>query len=147
MRIRSGANSSASVRESCTTAPFIAEYTAKRVQFERPIASFQAVQQRAADAYIDVEAMRVTAWRAAWRLEADLPASREVAVAKFWAAEAGHRVMATAHHLHGGLGVDTDYPLNRYSLASKQAELALGGSNPSLTRLGAAMAGPEWGGC
>ncbi len=124
-----------------------ADYTSKREQFGRPLATFQAVQQRAADAYIDVEAMRVTAWAAAWRLGEELPALREVAVAKFWAAEGGHRVLAAAQHLHGGIGVDTDYPLHRYTLAAKQAELTLGGANASLARLGRAMAGPGWEDC
>src|SRR5439155_16142714 len=62
-----------------------AEYTKTREQFDRPIATFQAVGQRAADAYIDTEAIRLTAWQAAWRLAAGLPATEEVAVAKFWA--------------------------------------------------------------
>src|SRR5207247_1156528 len=55
-----------------------AAYTAGREQFGRPIASFQAVQQRAADAYIDAEAIRLTTWQAAWRLAADRPATTEV---------------------------------------------------------------------
>src|SRR5439155_75401 len=65
-----------------------AEYTKGREQFGRPIASFQAVQQRAADAYIDAEAIRLTTWQAAWRLCADRTATTEVAIAKFWASEA-----------------------------------------------------------
>src|SRR5206468_1439221 len=64
-----------------------AEYTTKREQFGKPIASFQAVHQRAADAYIDVEAIRLTTWQAAWRLATGKPASTEVAVAEFWASE------------------------------------------------------------
>ena len=68
-----------------------AEYVKGRVQFERPLASFQAVSQRTADAYIDTEAMKLTAWQAAWRLSEELPAHEHVATAKFWAAEGGHR--------------------------------------------------------
>ena len=84
--------------------------------------------------------MRWTLWEAAWRLDEGLPASQEVAVAKFWAAEGGHRVLAAAQHLHGGIGVDLEYPLHRYTLRGKQIELALGGANRHLARLGAAMA-------
>src|SRR5437773_1872882 len=117
-----------------------AEYTVRREQFDRPIASFQAVHQRAADAYIDVEAIRLTTWQAAWRLAAGLPASAAVAVAKFWASEAAHRVVYAAQHLHGGIGVDVDYPLHRYYLWSKQIELTLGSGTRQLARLGADLA-------
>jgi alkylation response protein AidB-like acyl-CoA dehydrogenase len=117
-----------------------AEHTKTREQFDRPIATFQAVAQRAADAYIDTEAVRLTAWQAAWRLSEDLSAAQEVAVAKFWAAEGGQRVVHAAQHLHGGLGVDRDYPLHRYFLWAKQLELTLGGATASLLRLGRALA-------
>ena len=108
-----------------------AEYTKTREQFDRPIATFQAVGQRAADAYIDTEAIRLTALQAAWRLEEGLPAAGEVAVAKFWAADGGQRVVHAAQHLHGGIGVDRDYPLHRYFLWAKELELTLGGAEPS----------------
>ena len=52
-----------------------------------------------------------------------MPAETEVAVAKFWAAEGGTRVVHAAQHLHGGVGVDRDYPLHRYFLWAKQLEL------------------------
>jgi alkylation response protein AidB-like acyl-CoA dehydrogenase len=117
-----------------------AEYTKTREQFERPIATFQAVGQRAADAYIDTEAIRLTAWQAVWRLSEGVPASAEVAVAKFWAAEGGQRVVHAAQHLHGGIGVDRDYPLHRYFLWAKQLELTLGGATPQLLKLGALLA-------
>jgi alkylation response protein AidB-like acyl-CoA dehydrogenase len=117
-----------------------AEYTKTREQFERPIATFQAVGQRAADAYIDTEAIRLTGWQAIWRLSEDLPASAEVAVAKFWASEGGQRVVHAAQHLHGGMGVDRDYPLHRYFLWAKVIELTLGGSTPQLLKLGKILA-------
>ncbi len=117
-----------------------AEYTKTRVQFEKPIATFQAVGQRAADAYVDTEAIRLTAWQAASRLAAGLPASAEIAVAKYWAAEGGQRVVHAASHLHGGVGVDRDYPLHRFFLLTRQIELTLGGANESLRRLGRILA-------
>jgi alkylation response protein AidB-like acyl-CoA dehydrogenase len=125
----------------CATAlELTAEYTKTRVQFEKPIATFQAVGQRAADAYVDTEAIRLTAWQAASRLAAGLPAGPEVAVAKYWAAEGGQRVVHAATHLHGGVGVDRDYPLHRYFLLTRQIELTLGGANESLRRLGRMLA-------
>lgn len=118
-----------------------ARYTAERKQFGKAIATFQAVAQRAADAYIDVEALRLTTWQAVWRLSQGLPAARELSIAKFWASEGGHRACYAAQHLHGGIGVDKDYPLHRYYLLSKQIELTLGGAHEHLARLGTALAG------
>jgi 3-oxocholest-4-en-26-oyl-CoA dehydrogenase beta subunit len=117
-----------------------ATYTTERTQFGSPIATFQAVAQRAADAYIDAEGIRFTAWQAAWRLDEGLSAADELDIAKFWAAEAGSRVARAAQHLHGGIGVDTDYPLHRYYRLAKHLELTLGGGTERLLRLGARMA-------
>lgn len=117
-----------------------AEYTKGRVQFDVPIASFQAVGQRAADAWIDVAGIRHTLWQAAWRLSEGVPADTEIEVAKFWAADGGHRVVHAAVHLHGGMGVDTDYPIHRYFLAAKHAEFTLGHATDQLLRIGRTLA-------
>ncbi|HTH88657.1 acyl-CoA dehydrogenase family protein [Mycobacterium sp.] len=115
-----------------------AAYTTEREQFGRPIGSFQAVQQRMADAFIDVEAIRWTMWQAAWLLGHGRRASREAGIAKFWAGEAGARITATAQQVHGGIGIDTTYPLFRYFLWAKHNELTLGSASAQLARLGAA---------
>jgi 3-oxocholest-4-en-26-oyl-CoA dehydrogenase beta subunit len=120
-----------------------AEYAKSRVAFGRPIGSFQAVTQRLADAFVDVEAVRLTMWQAAWRLASGLPAAAEVATAKFWAAEAGHRVAHTAVHVHGGMGIDVTYPVHRYFVAAKRHEFALGGATAQLLRIGATLAGGD----
>jgi len=117
-----------------------ADYAAERRQFGRPIGSFQAVHQRAADAFIDLEAMRLTAWQAIWRLDREQPADDAVAVAKFWAADGGQRVGYAAQHLHGGIGIDVDYPLHRYYLWAKQIELTLGSAPVQLARIGERLA-------
>jgi alkylation response protein AidB-like acyl-CoA dehydrogenase len=117
-----------------------AAYTTEREQFGRPIGSFQAVQQRMADAFIDVEAIRWTMWQAAWLLSQEAVPVREAAIAKYWAAEAGARVVATAQQVHGGIGIDTTYPLFRYFLWAKHNELTLGSASAQLARLGAAYA-------
>jgi alkylation response protein AidB-like acyl-CoA dehydrogenase len=117
-----------------------AEFTKTRKQFDQPIAMFQAVGHRAADAFIDTEAVRLTAWQACWRISENLPAEDQVAIAKFWAAEGGQRVVHAAQHLHGGIGVDREYPIHRYFLYAKQLELALGGATPQLVRLGRRIA-------
>ncbi|MEU2727411.1 acyl-CoA dehydrogenase [Streptomyces griseoviridis] len=106
------------------------EYTGKREQFGFPVATFQAVAMQAADRYIDLRAMEVTLWQAAWRIATRspgaLPAAGDVAVAKIWAAEGVRRVVQTAQHLHGGFGADVEYPLHRYHAWAKQLELSLG---------------------
>lgn len=114
-----------------------AEYTSGREQFGRPIGSFQAVQQRMADAFIDVEAIRWTTWHAVWLIANGRPADRAARIAKFWAAEAGARVAATAQQVHGGIGIDTTYPLHRYFLWAKHNELTLGPASAQLAQLGA----------
>jgi len=121
-----------------------AKYTSERRQFGKPIAEFQAVGQRAADAYVDAEAVKLTAWQAAWRLDRGLPASAEVAVAKFWADDGAQRCVHGCQHLHGGVGVDRDYPVHRYFLMIKHLALTLGGTTTSLLRLGDLLAyGPD----
>jgi alkylation response protein AidB-like acyl-CoA dehydrogenase len=117
-----------------------AKYTSERIQFDKPIASFQAVGQRAGDAYVDTEIVRLTAYQAIWRLAAGWPAGDEIAVAKFWAGDGGSRVVHAAQHLHGGIGVDLDYPLHRYFLWAKQLEHELGTPTRQLLALGASLA-------
>jgi 3-oxocholest-4-en-26-oyl-CoA dehydrogenase beta subunit len=117
-----------------------AAYARSREQFGKPIGAFQAVAQRLADGYIDVEGIRLTLWQAAWRLAAGLPAETEIATAKFWAAEGGHRVAHTAVHVHGGVGIDMDGDVHRYFVAAKHNEFALGGATAQLRRIGAALA-------
>lgn len=113
-----------------------AAYSSERVQFNKPLGSMQAVQHRAADGFIDVEAMRSTWQRAAWLLDQGVDSPGEVETAKYWAAIGGHRVSHSAQHLHGGIGADMDYPIHRYFLAAKQVELALGGAQPMLAAIG-----------
>lgn len=117
-----------------------AEYAVLRKQFGRSIGSFQGVAMRAADAYIDVEAMRSTLLEAVWRLSAGRPAKLEVSVAKWWACRAGTRVTHSAQHLHGGIGADVGYPIHRFLLWSKQVELTLGGAGQQLAHIGALLA-------
>lgn len=117
-----------------------AAYSSERIQFGKPLGSMQAVQHRAADGFINVEAMRSTWLRAAWLLDQGIDAPGEVETAKYWAAIGGHRVSHSAQHLHGGIGADMDYPIHRFFLAAKQVELALGGAQPMLAAIGREIA-------
>lgn len=113
-----------------------ANYACERKQFGRAIGTFQAVAQRAGDAYVDVETMRLTLWRATWLLDQGRDASDEIAVACMFGAECGHRVVAAAQHIHGGIGFDRDYPLYRYFLMHKQLEFLLAPASAEAARLG-----------
>jgi alkylation response protein AidB-like acyl-CoA dehydrogenase len=117
-----------------------AAYTSNREQFGRPLSTFQGVALRAADAYIDTEAMRATLWQAAWRLSEGIDATQEVLVAKWWAADGGARVVHATQHLHGGLGADVDYPVHRYFLWGLQLADDLGPASAQLAQLGASLA-------
>ena len=86
-----------------------------------------------------MEGIRLTLWQAAWRLASGLPCETELATAKFWAAEGGHRVAHTAVHVHGGVGIDMDGEVHRYFAAAKYNEFALGGATAQLRRIGAGL--------
>ena len=96
--------------------------------------------QRLADGYIDVLGARLTMWQAAWRLAEGLPAEREVAIAKLWAADAGHRVAHTTVHVHGGVGIDLDGEAHRFFTGAKRNEFALGGATEQARTVGRLLA-------
>ncbi|WKN50399.1 acyl-CoA dehydrogenase family protein [Nocardioides sp. Arc9.136] len=117
-----------------------AAYAGTREQFGRPIGTFQAVSQRLADGYIDVLGQRLTLWHAAWRLAEGLPAESEVAVAKLWAADAGHRLAHTTIHVHGGVGIDLDGEAHRYFTTAKRFEFLHGGATEQALLIGRHLA-------
>jgi 3-oxocholest-4-en-26-oyl-CoA dehydrogenase beta subunit len=116
------------------------KYASERKQFDKPIATFQAVSQRLADCYIDNEAIGLTMWQAATRLADGMPAAKEIATAKYWACEGGSRIGHAGLHIHGGICIDVDYPIQRYFLWAKQIEFALGAATPQLVELGRRIA-------
>ncbi len=130
-------------------------YLSERRQFGRPLGTFQAVAHQLADCHIDIEAAGVTLWQAATRLDdadgadadpadhdpADL--DRTALVAKWWATDAGQRVVHRVQHVHGGIGVDLDYPVHRHYLWGKEIAGTLGGPGADLDRLGAVLAATE----
>ncbi|TCP45749.1 alkylation response protein AidB-like acyl-CoA dehydrogenase [Tamaricihabitans halophyticus] len=119
-----------------------ADYTAKRVQFGRPLATNQAVTQRAADGYLDVEGIRLTTQRAALLMDGEHTDEEPKAAltAKWWAATAGLRVVHTAQHLHGGIGADIDYPIHRYFLWGRQLAFTMGSAGAIAAELGIELA-------
>ncbi|WP_393059345.1 acyl-CoA dehydrogenase family protein [Streptomyces sp. LN549] len=121
------------------------EHTGAREQFGRPLSTNQAVLLRAADAYMDTEAIRVTAYEAAWRHDEGLPYGEQALTAAWWASEAGRRVVHAGQHLHGGTGADLDHPVHRHFLWGRQLDAHLGGSGTVLQELGELLVkeGPE----
>ena len=117
-----------------------ASYAKTREQFGRPIGTFQAVSQRLADGYIDVLAQRLTLWAAVARLAEGLPAEVEVATAKLWAADAGHKLAHTTVHVHGGVGIDLDGEAHRYFTSAKRFEFSFGGATEQALTIGRALA-------
>jgi alkylation response protein AidB-like acyl-CoA dehydrogenase len=117
-----------------------ARYTSERKQFDRPIGSFQAVHTRAGDAYVDLQCQKLTYWRALHVLEHGDPVGDVLAIAKYWASLGSARITYAAQHLHGGIGVDTDYPLHRYYLWATQLGIQLGSASQQLARMGADLA-------
>ncbi|MFC5198832.1 acyl-CoA dehydrogenase family protein [Streptomyces kaempferi] len=121
------------------------EHTNTREQFGRPLATKQAVQLRAADAYLDTEAIRVTAYEAAWRRDEGLPYVTHALTAAWWASEAGRRVVHTGQHLHGGTGADLEHPVHRHFLWGRQLDAYLGCGDEVLQELGELLVRGEGG--
>ena len=113
-------------------------YIAQRHQFGKPLATFQAVAQQIADVYIASRTLHLAALSASWRLAAGLDATGDIDLAAFWLAQEGPAAMRTCHHLHGGIGVDVEYPMHRYSSMMSDLTRFVGGVDNCLDVLAAA---------
>lgn len=120
-----------------------ASYTSEREQFGRPVATFQAVTQRLADSFIQVEGLRLQTQSALWRIANGVDPWEDLRIAKWFGSEGAHFVAHGAQHMHGGIGVDVDYPLHRFTLWNKHLEVTLGAGNQQLRTLGAMLASQE----
>ena len=102
------------------------EYVKNRVQFGRPVGSFQAVQHHCANMATDVEGIRLVAYQAAWRIAEGDAATQEVALAKSWVSDAYQRVCELAHQCHGAIGFTQEHNLQLYSRRARMQETAYG---------------------
>ena len=102
------------------------DYAKERIAFGHPIGAFQSIQHRCADMLIDTDAARFLTYQAAWKINAGLPAAREVAIAKAWVSQASRRVMKSAHQVHGAIGFTEDHILHRYIKKARAGESAFG---------------------
>ncbi len=102
------------------------DYAKNRVQFGRPIGTFQAIKHKCADMVIDVDGSRFITFRAAWMLNEYLEADKEVSMAKAWTSDACRRVCTQAHQIHGGIGFTKEYDLQLYFRRAKNGEVFYG---------------------
>jgi alkylation response protein AidB-like acyl-CoA dehydrogenase len=103
------------------------EYAKDRVQFGRPIGSFQAVKHRCADMLVDVEGMRSTTYWAAWCVgAADPDGSVAASTAKIWCSDASKRVMGSALQVHGGIGFTWEHDLHVFMKRAQLDQLSFG---------------------
>lgn len=112
------------------------EHTGTREQFGRPIATFQAAAAELADVAVTARSLRLIANSACWRLGRELDADTDIATAAFWFGTRALEAVHTCHHLHGGVGVDIDYPLHRHYGAVKRLTGLLGGEHAVTEAMG-----------
>ena len=105
------------------------EYAKERKQFDKPIGAFQVIQQYIADMVTNVAGARFVTHQAAWRLSEGLPSTREIAIAKAWAAEAYEWNITIAHQIFGAIGMTIDHDLHFYTARGKSAQLSYGGAD------------------
>jgi alkylation response protein AidB-like acyl-CoA dehydrogenase len=116
-------------------------YAKERVQFGKPIASFQLVQEMIADMTVDLEAARSLVWRSGWLKDTGQPNTKETSIAKLFATEAAVRCANTAIQVHGGSGYVDDYPVERYLRDARVTTLYEGTSQIQKLIIGRAMTG------
>ena len=103
------------------------QYAKDRIQFGRPIGSFQAIQHKAADMVTDVDGARFITYKAAWSVAEETDeADMDVHMAKAWCSEASRRVVAHGQQIHGGVGFTKEYIIQLYFRRQKASELAWG---------------------
>jgi butyryl-CoA dehydrogenase len=117
------------------------EYSKARTQFDRPIASFQLVQEMIADMVVETEAARALVWRAGWLKDLGKPNTTETSIAKLYATEAALKCANAAIQVHGGSGYVDDYPVERYLRDARVTTLYEGTSQIQKLIIGRAVTG------
>ena len=116
-------------------------YAKERTQFDRPIASFQLVQEMIADMVVQTEAARGLVWRAGWLKDRGKPSTTETSIAKLYATEAAVNCADRAIQVHGGSGYVDDYPVERYLRDARVTTLYEGTSQIQKLIIGRAYTG------
>ncbi len=105
------------------------QYAKERIQFNRPIGSFQAIQHYCANMVTDVDGARFITYKAAWKVSEGLPSDMDVAIAKAWTGEACCRVTLLAHQIFGAIGFTMDHDIHLYYRRAKTGDIMFGDSN------------------
>lgn len=114
-----------------------ADYVATREQFGRPLSTFQTVAAQLSEIYIASRTIDLLSMSAVWRLAEDLDAAEDLAILGYWLTSQAPPAMRLSHHLHGGMGMDITYPMDRYYSSIKDLTRLLGGPTYRLDLVGA----------
>jgi 3-oxo-4-pregnene-20-carboxyl-CoA dehydrogenase alpha subunit len=114
-----------------------ADYVANRHQFGKPLSTFQTVAAQLAEVYIASRTLTLAATSVVWRLVEGRDADDDLDVLGYWLASQAPPVMQVCHHLHGGMGMDIDYPMDRYYSTIKDLTRLVGGPSHRLDLVGA----------
>ena len=114
-----------------------ADYVANREQFGKPLSTFQTVAAQLAEVYIASRTLTLAATSVLWRLSEGLDADEDIDILGYWLASQAPPVMQLCHHLHGGMGMDIDYPMDRYYSSIKDLTRLVGGPSHRLDLVGA----------
>ncbi|CAJ1504461.1 acyl-CoA dehydrogenase family protein [[Mycobacterium] kokjensenii] len=114
-----------------------ADYVGSREQFNRPLSTFQTVAAQLSEVYIVSRTITLATTSVVWRLANDLDATDDLAVLGYWITSQAPPVMQLCHHMHGGMGMDIDYPMDRYYSSIKDLNRLLGGRSQRLDLVGA----------
>ncbi|MHC9297000.1 acyl-CoA dehydrogenase family protein [Mycobacterium sp. LTG2003] len=114
-----------------------ADYVATREQFGRPLSTFQTVAAQLSEVYIASRTIDLVSTSVVWRLSEGLDADEDLAILGYWLTSQAPPAMRTCHHLHGGMGMDITYPMDRYYSSIKDLTRLLGGPSHRLDLVGA----------
>ena len=114
-----------------------ADYVATREQFGRPLSTFQTVAAQLSDVYIASRTIDLASMSVIYRLSEGLDADDDLALLGYWITSQAPPAMRLCHHLHGGMGMDITYPMDRYFSSIKDLTRLLGGQAYRLDLVGA----------
>jgi alkylation response protein AidB-like acyl-CoA dehydrogenase len=114
-----------------------ADYVANREQFGKPLSTFQTVAAQLAEVYIASRTLTLAATSVVWRLSEGRDADDDIDILAYWLASQAPPVMQLCHHLHGGMGMDIAYPMDRYYSTIKDLTRLVGGPSHRLDLVGA----------
>lgn len=114
-----------------------ADYVATREQFGRPLSTFQTVAAQLSEIYIASRTIALVSTSVVWRLTEGLDTDDDLALLGYWLTSQAPPAMRLCHHLHGGMGMDITYPMDRYFSSIKDLTRLLGGPSYRLDLVGA----------